>query len=51
MVQPHLSYNILAWGNANQSNLKHIIKLQKRDVTLIHAVYSNATNIKTARFL
>ncbi len=42
MIHSYLSYSILAWGNANQSNLKHIITLQKRALRLIHNTAYNS---------
>ena len=38
---PHLTYGILAWGNATQANLKKIIVLQKRAIRIIHKVPYN----------
>ena len=35
LIQPYISYGILAWGNANASNLQKTSKLQKRAVRLI----------------
>ncbi len=35
LIQPYLSYGILAWGNANSTNLQKTIKLQKRAVRII----------------
>ena len=38
----HLSYVILAWGNATQSILHHTIILQKRDLRVIHNTKFNS---------
>ncbi len=45
MIHPHLSYGILAWGNATTSNLKHTITLQKRAIRLINrSAYNSHTD-------
>ena len=36
LIHPHLSYGILAWGNAKDSILKKTILLQKRALRYIH---------------
>ena len=45
LIHSHLSYGILAWGNAVQSILYHTIILQKRAVRIIHnATFNSHTN-------
>ena len=44
LIQPHLSYGILAWGNASQ-NLRKTITLQKRAIRTINkAAYNSHTD-------
>ena len=44
LVHPHLSYGILAWGNANSSYINKTFLLQKRAVRTIHnAPYNGHT--------
>ena len=44
MIHPHLTYGILAWGNASQSLLNRIIVLQKRAIrTINRAPYNSHT--------
>ncbi len=44
LVHPHLSYGILAWGNASGSLLNKTILLQKRALRIIHnATYNSHT--------
>ena len=42
MIHPHISYGILAWGNATQTTLKRTITLQKRALRTINNVYYNS---------
>jgi hypothetical protein len=42
LIHSHLSYGILAWGNAAQSILHHTIILQKRALRIIHNAKSNS---------
>ena len=35
LIYPHLSYCCVAWGSAAQTNLQHLISLQKRALRLI----------------
>jgi len=42
MMHPHITYGILAWGNASSSILNKSIKLQKRTIRLIYKVEFNA---------
>jgi hypothetical protein len=42
LIHSHLSYGILAWGNAAQSNLQHTIILQKRALRIIHNAKFNS---------
>ena len=45
LVHPHLSYGILAWGNANSAVLNNTIKLQKRAIRIINnAGYNSHTD-------
>ena len=45
LVHPHLSYGILAWGNANSAVLNKTIKLQKRAIRIINnAGYNSHTD-------
>ena len=42
LIQPHLSYGISLWGNANRSLLHHTIILQKRAIRTIHNAHYNS---------
>ena len=42
LIQPHINYGILAWGNATKSILKHTIVLQKRAIRTICKVQYNS---------
>ena len=42
LIQPHLTYGILAWGNADQSILRKTITLQKRAIRTIHKSTCNS---------
>ena len=42
MIHPHLTYGILAWGNASQSLLNRTIVLQKRALRTINRVAYNS---------
>jgi len=42
LIHSHLSYGILAWGNAAQSILHHTIILQKRALRIIRNAKSNS---------
>ena len=42
MIHPHLSYGILAWGNAVQVNLNRTITIQKRAIRTINRASYNA---------
>ena len=42
MIHPHISYGILAWGNATQTTLKRTITLQKRALRTINNVSYNS---------
>ena len=45
LIQPHLTYGILAWGNADQSILRKTITLQKRAIRTIHkSTYNSHTD-------
>ncbi len=45
MVQPYLSYGILAWGNANKTDLKKTFLFQKRALRIINrAEYNSHTD-------
>ena len=35
MIQPHFTYGLLAWGNANQCDMNKMILLQKRAIQSI----------------
>ena len=41
LIQPHLTYGILAWGNAKQSVLNRTVILQKRAIRMINNVPYN----------
>ena len=44
LIQPHLQYGILAWGNARSSALQKTVTLQKRAIrTINRAHYNNHT--------
>ena len=44
LVNSHLSYGILAWGNANKTSLKRTITLQKRAIRIVNdAKYNSHT--------
>jgi len=45
LIQPHINYDILPWGNATKSILKHTTVLQKRAVKTIYK-YSITSHIK-----
>ena len=42
MIHPHISYGILAWGNATQTTLKRTMTLQKRALRTINNVSYNS---------
>ncbi len=42
MIHPHISYGLLAWGNASQTNLNCTIILQKRAIRTINRAPYNA---------
>jgi len=42
LIQPHINYGILAWGNDKQSFLKRTIVLQKRAIRTICKVQYNS---------
>ena len=42
MIHPHLVYGILAWGNANKTELNRTILLQKRAIRLINRASYNS---------
>jgi len=42
IVHPHLTYGILAWGNASPSALHKSTVLQKRAIRTIHKAYYNS---------
>ncbi len=42
MIHPHLSYGVLAWGNAAQKYLNCTTILQKRAIRIIHQATYNA---------
>ena len=45
LIQPHINYGILAWGNSSKSILKKTTTLQKRALRLIHkASYNSHTD-------
>ena len=45
LIQPHLSYGILAWGNAGSKILHKTIQLQKYAIRTIHkAAYNSHTD-------
>jgi len=45
LIHPHISYGILAWGNANASILNPIKLLQKRAIRLVHnSAYNSHTD-------
>jgi len=44
LVQPHLTYNILCWGNPNNAHIKKTFTLQKRAIrTINNAKYNDHT--------
>ena len=44
LIQPHINYGILAWGNASTSMLKRTVMLQKRAIrTICKAQYNSHT--------
>ncbi len=45
LIQPHISYGILAWGNANQTHLSRTLILQKRAIrTITRSNYNSHTD-------
>jgi len=45
LIQPHLNYNIIAWGNATKTTLKRTVLLQKRAIrTMCLAKYNSHTD-------
>ncbi len=45
LIQPHINYGILAWGNSNATTLKKTITLQKRAIRLLNkASYNSHTD-------
>ena len=42
LIQSHLTYGILAWGNASDSTLKKTKILQKRAIRCIHKANYNS---------
>ena len=42
LIQPHLQYGILAWGNARSSALQKTVTLQKRAIRTINRAHYNS---------
>ena len=42
LIHPHITYCLLAWGNANKNSLKKITILQKRAIRLIDQAHYNS---------
>ena len=43
LISPHLTYGLLAWGQASKSHLEKLLKLQKRALRFICFLISNNT--------
>lgn len=44
LIQPYISYALIAWGNATVSNLQRTIKLQKRAIRIVtNSAYNSHT--------